>query len=222
MRPLALLLITTLAVAAGTSPAAASGPLTTETQIVASLAPGRGAPSTRRPRALRVAVLMRWGKPVSEERRTLQHVSFLFPRGSVYNGAKFPRCGLDVLSRGTMKPCPKGSMMGRGRATADADTSPTEARITVFNGGPTRVYFFVEMDNPAVVRAPVIGRVTKRSGRWAYQLDLDVPRELQVVGGVPIVMNEVRVSVGRKDWLAATSWPTAVGVSTTLGFPGIV
>ncbi|WP_320672641.1 hypothetical protein [Patulibacter defluvii] len=222
MRATTLAPILMLSLAVAEPAAAASGPLTAQTELVATLAPGK-APTPRRPRGLDVEVLMRWGQPAGgDERRTLQRAVFLFPRGTVYNGGRFPRCSIaTMLARASTAGCPKGSIMGSGRADADADTSPTEARITVVNGGPTRVYFFVAMDNPAVVRTPVIGEVTKLRGRWAYRLAFDVPRELQVVGGVPIIMNQVRVRAGRGTWMAATRWPTAVSVTTTLGPAGV-
>jgi hypothetical protein len=45
------------------------------------------------------------------------------------------------------------------------------------------------------------------SGKWAYELELTVPRSLRIVAGVPIALRDFSVTVGNKDWLATTGCP---------------
>jgi hypothetical protein len=83
----------------------------------------------------------------------------------------------------------KGSIFGRGVAKAWADTEITRPRITVVNGGATRVFFYTVLTNPARVRALVVGKIKQlRTGPWKYRLDYRVPKTLQVVAGVPITV----------------------------------
>jgi hypothetical protein len=69
--------------------------------------------------------------------------------------------------------------------------------------------FYTVLTNPARVRAPVVGKLTKPGGRWSYKLYTRIPRVLQVVAGIPIVLRELHIKAGdpRKDWIATTSCP---------------
>ncbi|WP_210492177.1 hypothetical protein [Patulibacter sp. SYSU D01012] len=203
----------------GAAPARAAS-ITTTADVAARLAPGP-APTARRPRAVTLDVSLAWGwdADVGVPRQTLQRLVMRFPRGSLYRGGDRPSCSADRIRRAGIAACPKAAIVGRGRVRADADTVPTTARITVVNGGGTRVLFFTEMENPAIVQVPVEGRVRRTSGRWAYELMVDIPGELQVVGGIPIFVRDLRVTAGRGDWLAVSRPPTAIGVTTVLGPP---
>jgi hypothetical protein len=92
------------------------------------------------------------------------------------------------MSRSGISGCPKGSIMGKGSAVAFADTVLTYPKITVDNGDRSTVYLWTVMTNPARVQAPVVGKITKAGGKWAYKLELTVPRALQIVAGVPIAL----------------------------------
>ena len=76
--------------------------------------------------------------------------------------------------------------MGSGTGNAYADTMITHPKITVVNGGGSRVFFFTVLNNPARVQSPVVGKISKTSGKYAYKLHVVVPQVLQVVAGVPI------------------------------------
>ena len=136
-------------------------------------------------------------------------VEVWFPKGGLYNGHKYPKCAENVLARRGVAACPKGSIMGKGRGKATADTVFTYPRIAVVNGGRDTVFFYTVLTNPARVRAPVVGKLTKPGGRWSYKLYARIPRVLQVVAGIPIVLRELPIKAGdpRKDWIATTSCP---------------
>ena len=131
----------------------------------------------------------------------------LFPKGGQYNGARFPKCSANTLARKGVSGCPKGSIMGTGSGKAMADDVPTYPKITVVNGGARRVYFYTVLTNPARVQTPVVGRISKLRGKWSYRLEAEIPRSLQIVAGVPIVLHELTMSAGKGDWLATTACP---------------
>jgi hypothetical protein len=147
--------------------------------------------------------------PDQYEPPLVQNVDVWFPQGGVYNGAKFPSCSENTLARKGLRACPKGSIMGSGTARATADTVFTYPKITVVNGGGSKVFFYTVMNNPARVQAPVPGTITKLHGRWSYRLHATVPRVLQIVAGIPIILQDLRVSAGRGDWVATTSCPAS-------------
>lgn len=217
-----VLVAAAVAVAAGAhaAPRAVAESITTQADVSARLAPG-AAPTPRRPRVVTLDVRLAWGWDAAPAvpRQTLQRLVMRFPKGSIYRGARHPRCAAQTLLLKGVAGCPKGAVVGRGSARADADRVPTTARITVVNGGGDRVLFYTEMENPAIVQVPVEGRIRRTSGAWAYELTVDIPGELQVVGGIPIFLRDLRVTAGRGDWLAVSRPPTAIGVTTVLGPP---
>jgi hypothetical protein len=189
---------------AALAPAQGTSPITMT--VDATVSPNK-AGTKKRPQGVKLAFTAKFSIPEAYDPPLVDKVTVLFPKGGLYNGAKFPKCSESTLSRKGVSGCPKGSIMGRGRGTAMADTVPTYPKITIVNGGARRVYFYTVMTNPARVQAPVVGKITKLGGRWSYRLEADIPRSLQIVAGVPIVLHELTMSGGRKDWLATTSCP---------------
>jgi hypothetical protein len=164
-----------------------------------------------RPQGVKLNVKAKWKQPTDFEKSVIQKAKVLFPKGSLYRGGKYPKCSKSLLDRGNLAGCPKKSIMGKGVGVAFADTTITRPKVTVVNGGQKKVYLFTEMTNPARVRLPVDGTIKKRSGKWAYELTLDVPRRLQIVAGIPIALTSFNVTAGgksyAKDWIATTSCP---------------
>ena len=134
------------------------------------------------------------------------------PKGWVYNGAKHPVCALAMLNVKGPAACPPESIMGRGelgrRDPGDGDTTFSHRNVTVVNGGRSKMYFWVLIQNPARVQAAVVGTIAKvNSPRWSYRLHADIPGSLQLVAGIPITWSFFRVRLGRGDWIATTSCP---------------
>lgn len=161
----------------------------------------------KRPQGVHVDVTARVAYPSDYDPPVVATVDVWFPRGGLYNGQKFPSCAQDTLSRRGPRACPAGSIMGSGLVTASADGVPTFPKITVVNGGGSRVYFYTVLNNPARVQAPVPGVITRLGGRWSYKLRVTIPRQLQIVAGIPIKVSKLRMTAGRGDWLATTSCP---------------
>lgn len=135
------------------------------------------------------------------------------PKGGLYNGGKFPSCSAATLGHGGPSKCPAKAIMGTGSGDALADTVHTEPRITVVNGGKDRIYFWTVLQNPARVQAAVPATIKKdTSGKWSYKVHFEIPQSLQIVAGVPITLNTLKVTLGgkswAKDWLATTSCPS--------------
>jgi hypothetical protein len=186
----------------------------TEVSVNAKVTPNK-AGTKRKPRPVKLKVDVHWETPDGFEKPIVQSADALFPKGSLYNGAKYPKCSQNTLARRGTRACPKGSIMGKGRATAFADDVLTHPQITVVNGGARKVYLYTIMNVPARVQAPVPGTITKMRGKWAYRVHFEVPRVLQIVAGVPIALRDFSVTAGKGDWLATTGcsggrWPFSV------------
>jgi hypothetical protein len=160
------------------------------------------------PQGVQLDVRIKIGYAPNYEPPLVQSVDVWFPKGGQYNGGRFPTCSYRRLNALGPVGCPKGSIMGHGSGAATADTNFTYPRITVVNGGQHTVFGYTILNNPARVQTPVVGTVTKLSGRWSYKLHLVIPKVLQVVAGVPIVLRSLHISAGRGDWIATTSCPS--------------
>ena len=211
MRKLASAAVLSLVLAAGattTSLAAESWPSFT---LTPTITPDRaGTPS--HPQGVHLQTVLRWQLLGSANQPIVTHFFILFPKGSLYNGAKYTTCSLGRLNSAGPGGCPKASIMGSGTGNAYADQVITHPQITVVNGGAHTVYFYTVLNNPARVQQPVIGRITRMSGKWAYSLSVSVPEDLQIVAGVPIELTSLNVSAGKSTWLATTAcsgghWP---------------
>jgi hypothetical protein len=159
------------------------------------------------PQGVKIDVRIDIGVPLTYEPPLVDTVDVLFPRGGLYNGAKYPSCSEATLNQRGVAGCPRGAVMGHGTGVATADTTYTYPQITVVNGGASKVFFYTILNNPARVQAPVPGTITKLSGRWSYDLHVVIPKVLQVVAGIPIILHELHVTAGRGDWLATTYCP---------------
>ncbi|MFL5844490.1 MAG: hypothetical protein ACJ762_07335 [Solirubrobacteraceae bacterium] len=204
MRKLALPALVVLASGAAIA-AAQDQPITTLTSS-AKVTPTNGGTKAK-PQAHKLTFNAHWETPGDVERPIVQKFVVLFPKGALYNGGKYPKCSANTMARGGTKACPKGSIMGHGTGDAYADQVITHPDITVVNGGKDKVYFYTILNNPARVQSPVLGKITKMSGKWAYKLEAKVPEVLQIVAGVPIALRDLTVTAGSttKDWLATTS-----------------
>ncbi|WCB92203.1 hypothetical protein DSM104299_00893 [Baekduia alba] len=163
----------------------------------------------RHPQGVRIDARANISIPDDYDPPLVQTVDIWFPKAGNYNGGKFPTCGEAAMAHHGVSVCPKGSIMGHGRAKARADTVFTYPKITVVNGGATKVYFYVVLQVPARVAQPVAADISKLSGnpRWGYRLHAKIPRNLQIVAGIPLRYDSMHLLVGRGDWIATTSCP---------------
>ncbi len=198
-----------------------SNPSNTVLSTKVSVSPSKAGTKSK-PKGVKLTFKAKWETSADVDKPVVQSADVLFPKGSLYNGAKYPKCAQSVMERGSVSDCPAKSIMGTGTGTAYADTVLTSPKITVVNGGANKVFLFTVLTNPARVAKPVPGTITKMSGKWAYKLHLTVPDSLQIVAGIPIALRDLTISAGgkahAKDWLATTScsggkWPFQVTTS---------
>jgi hypothetical protein len=203
MRFLALVAVGT-ALPATMALAQSSPPITVT--VHPRVTPNRAGTPTQ-PQGVHLDVRIRIGIPVNYEPPLVDEIDVWFPRGGLYNGSRYPTCSVRALDVQGPSACPRDSIMGWGRGVARADTSFTYPKITVVNGGQHEVFFYTVLNNPARVQEPVPGIVTRLRGRWSYRLHVVIPKNLQIVAGVPIVLQSLHIVSGRGEWLATTSCP---------------
>jgi hypothetical protein len=129
-------------------------------------------------------------------------------KGALYNGHKWPTCSEASLARSGVRNCPKASIVGHGTAVADADGVKSYPKSIIVNGGAKKFYVYAMLSTPARVRQTIVVNVIKlNSPRWSYRLHSDIPRNVQIVAGVPLRLESFHVVVGRGDWWASISCP---------------
>ena len=87
--------------------------------------------------------------------------------------------------------CPAGSRIGKGSSTVWAKPiveDPIPVQIDAFNGPPAgkgRTLLFLARSSGAISTQMVLrGKLTRTTGRYGFDLDVDVPR-IQTVPGAP-------------------------------------
>jgi hypothetical protein len=148
--------------------------------------------------------------PLDYDPPLTESVDVWVSRNGEYNGGKYPSCSQSTMEHSGLSRCPKGSIMGHGRAKALADTVATYPTITVVNGGPKMLYLFTVLTNPARVAKPIPVSVAKLPrGKWGYKLHATIPRSLQIVAGIPLRLQTFHMVSGRGDWVTTTSCPSS-------------
>jgi hypothetical protein len=204
MRKLAVAGVIGLVAIAGASIALAQGTWPSLT-VSPTVTPNKaGSPS--HPRGVNLRTVFHWQDLGSANQPIVVTFQLLFPKGSLYQGNRYPICSFAKVSNGPQA-CPKGSIMGHGSGVAYADTTRTSPQITVVNGGKSKIWFYTVLNNPARVQEPVTGRITRMHGKWAYKLSVTVPDNLRIVAGVPIELTSLNVTAGHRAWIATTGCP---------------
>jgi hypothetical protein len=186
-------------------------------KVTPTVSPNKAGTKTH-PQGVKLKTVINWQTLGAADQPVVTHFLVLFPKGSLFNGAKYPTCSVSTLNKKGPSGCSKASIMGSGTGNAYADQVITHPQITIVNGGATKVYFYTVLNNPARVQEPVVGHIKKMSGKWGYSLAVTVPQNLLVVAGVPIELTSLRVSAGKGSWLATTAcpgghWPFSVTTS---------
>jgi hypothetical protein len=188
-------------------PSVAQSPTETIIEGTAKVIPNR-AGTPRNPQGVKIRFSGRVITPPGVEKPVITHGFALLPDAGEYNGGRYPKCSKRKLDRQGERGCPRGSLMGRIRATAWADNEITRPRIAVYNGGARLALAYVTLFNPAFVQEAIPVRVKKlRRGKWGYKVSLRVPKSLQIVTGVPISPRSARGTIGRDEWITTTSCP---------------
>lgn len=204
-RPTLVVGVVALALSAAVA-AAQSGPPPITVRVFPTVTPNK-AGTPRHPQGVKLGVRLVITYPAAYQPPLVDSIDVWFPRGGVYNGSRYPSCSYQRLNALGPAGCPPDSIMGTGGGVAAADTNLTYPRITIVNGGQHKVFAYTILNNPARVQTPVVGTIIKLRGRWSYKLHVVIPKILQVVAGVPIVLHSLHLAGGRGDWLATTFCP---------------
>jgi len=192
--------------AAGLTLAQSTVPITLH--VTATVTPSK-AGTKAHPQGVHIKVKGTIDMPEAYDPPLVDTIDVWFPNAGVYNGAKFPSCSQSTLARHGPRACPKLSIMGSGGGKATADRVFTYPKVTIVNDGAKKVFFYVVLNNPARVETPVPVTITRlHGGEWGYRAHAKVPRSLQIVAGVPIVLRKFHGQAGRGDWIATTSCPS--------------
>jgi hypothetical protein len=101
--------------------------------------------------------------------------------------------------------------MGRAWGTGRADTVLAGMTVTLFNAGAARLLAYAEVDHPTRVRRAVVVSTQSLIGNWRHQSSFMVPKDLQIIAGIPIQLNNLYFSLGgrpwAKDYITTTSCP---------------
>jgi hypothetical protein len=212
MRKLLVATVGVFVIGAASVAFAATFPTVTVKPTVSSTKAGTAA----HPKGVTLKTVFTWQKLGANNQPDVINFLVKFPKGSLWQGAKYPSCSLRAIrsSRGP-RACPSASIIGSGNGIAYADTTLTRPKIIVVNGGAKTIYFYTELNNPGRVYEPVVGHISRTGGAYAYTLSTTVPQNLRVVSGTPIELTNLTVTVGHGAILATTGcpggkWPYAV------------
>lgn len=199
----------TAAVAASAAVALAQDAVPIRLSAHVTVTPNK-AGTPRHPQGVRIRADAKVDIPRDVDPPLVQSVDVWFPKDGNYNGRKWPTCSEAALRRSGPSICTPKSYMGHGYAVADADGVRTKPTGKLFNGGQNRAYLYVVLTRPARVREPLPIEITKLKGdpKWGYRAHVSIPRNLQIVAGIPLRVDEVHGTIGRGDWIATTHCPS--------------
>jgi hypothetical protein len=131
---------------------------------------------------------------------TLKQAILKFTYGARVNGKLFPSCTADTIRN--HKPCPKGSLIGKGTGLGAVGDPPNDAEepitLTLYNGPKGKsIVFRIKGESPAVIDVPFDAPFrTLSGGNYNYELEVNVPEILQRIAGLPVSLKFLNVSVG--------------------------
>lgn len=133
---------------------------------------------------------------------TIQRAVIFFPDHAGTNGRLFPSCSASQIERfrGNVRRCPRGSKIGSGTVTAQAQQLKLTARgqVAMFNGpGGRSITFNIRTLLPALINESIDAPLTQLHGRYGEKLTLTVPHSLQeVLSGVYVGVKDFDVTLG--------------------------
>jgi hypothetical protein len=149
-----------------------------------------------KPQTATLAINLKFQGQDGQPAATLTKAVLNFPFGAHLNGQFFPACSADMIRN--HKPCPKGSLIGTGKARGALGDAIEDLTVKLYNGkGGKSITFFLEGDRPAVIAVPFDAPLrTFKSGDWNYDLTVNVPEILQRIVGIDVSLDYFNVKVG--------------------------
>jgi hypothetical protein len=126
-----------------------------------------------------------------------------------WRGGALAVCSIATLEARGPAACPAASILGHGQAIGVADASRTVGTITVVSGGPRRILLATLVRHPAYVKTVIEGTVIPRGD--GVRIALTFPEDLQVIAGVPVGLQQLRLTLNRRTLVAAGACPAAGG-----------
>jgi hypothetical protein len=132
------------------------------------------------------------------ESPTVMGWRLLLPKGFTFNGGRYPVCPKRRMPVGTwLDHCPKGAIVGGTSYFVESPYPGTRPSTVFLNGGAQRIWAYMTIYYPALVREPAAIDVRRlRSRKWAYELTFKLPKIFIIVAGVPVRVNPLDFRVG--------------------------
>jgi hypothetical protein len=145
-------------------------------------------------KAGQVDVALRLRQPADTDPPIAKTAQLTLPKGIEWKGGDAVSCDAATLKRG-LDACPAGAIIGNGEAIGLTDQSKTVGVITAVNGGKDDVYLATTVSHPAYVKTVVPGKISETDD--GLRLDLTFPPDLQTIAGVPVGLQQLRLTIKR-------------------------
>lgn len=202
------LLVLTVASALVLTPAAVAQ---TTLDARVSVTPKAGG-TPKRPQGHKITVETHLTTPEGVVRPTLTGIEVWYGRGIEFRRKGVPTCSVKTLSEGGPEACPPESRLGAGSGpNADDGLNPIP-KLHFFSAPGGKMIAYATLLRPARVRAVLDDRpVLDAPGPWPFRDAWAFPRTLQVVAGIPITIDDLRLAFGytkgAKNYISSTSCP---------------
>ncbi len=132
---------------------------------------------------------------------TTETTTISFGKGISFNNTKFPTCSVSKINTTkSVTGCPKGSIVGKGTATADGllagQSIPENLTVTAVNAPSNTLVLFVKGSSPLQIAGALTGKLSKTGGKYGSKLAVTIPSFLrEVLPGTyaPLVKFDVSV-----------------------------
>ena len=155
-------------------------------------------------KAGQVDVALRLRQPSDADPPIAKTAQIDLPKGIEWKGGDTPSCDAETL-KGGVDTCPPGAIIGNGEAVGLTDQAKTIGEITAVNGGKDDVSLATLVRHPAYVKTVVPAKISESDGH--LRLDLTFPKALQTIAGVPVGLQQFRLTVKRGPWIVVPDCP---------------
>jgi hypothetical protein len=201
-----------VATATGCGSSSDSGKTATSAETTAATTPD-GKPTTSPVSVLgssvdvkagQVDVALRLGQPADTDPPIAKTAQLTLPKGIEWKGGDTTSCDEATLKRG-LDACPPGAVIGSGEAIGLTDQAKTVGVINVVNGGKGDVYLSTVVSHPAYVKTVVPGKISETDD--GLKLDFTFPPDLQTIAGVPVGLQQLRLTIKRGPSMVVPDCP---------------
>jgi hypothetical protein len=184
-------------VALGTTATVAQAADQGQQQLTVKISPGK-AGTKKQPAAAGIHVTIR---NTAAAPGTTKTTTISFGKGVSFNNTKFPTCAVATIDKAkSVGKCPKGSIVGRGKARAigllGGTAVPEDLTVTAVNAPRDTLALFVKGASPLTIAGTLTGKLSKAGGAYANKLTVTIPSYLrEVLPGTfaPLVLFDVSV-----------------------------